>query len=171
MGGLHDKVLETFESLDGFTAFGNDTLNLALTNRRVRGAKAATFDKVNGAAGSKLAAIGKTVDLKLDEEPPWHRLLWNVYLSALTNVDYAFLRLGSTDANYVEYRVLVAALVAARFTQCTVPMAEFAAFAGTGCDFSNVDYLAVGVAFASEANALAGIVIDRLSIVPTRHDA
>jgi len=167
MGHMSEKVIETFDVVTGWAVLGNDTTNLAVTNNRVRGLKALEFDKVDGAANTKLAGAAKTIDTKLDEFPAHYVISWYCYVSALTDVDYAFVRIGTDASNYVEYRFADTSMTAAVFSFCNVKLSTFSATQGTGADFTDIDYLAVGVAFDAETDALADIAIDRLAILPT----
>jgi hypothetical protein len=159
------KCIEPFDATTGFTVLGNDTDNLATTTRRVRGVAALEFDKVNGAANTVNAGAYKTIDAKLDEFPASFMLEWWVYCSTLVDVDFAWIRLGTSASHYVEYRVPANDMTAGQFSRCLVPLGGFQSVTGNGCEFSNVDYLAVGVAFNGEANTLADIAVDRLSII------
>ncbi len=169
MANLRVHGIEQFESATGFTVLGDDTVNLATTTRRVRGAAALEFDKFDGTANTKLAGASKTIDVKLDQYPPFFSIAWYCYVSALTNVDYAFVRIGTDSSNYVEYRFPDTSMTAAVFSFCNTKLCEFSAIAGTGCDFSNIDYLVVGVAFDAEGDALADIAIDSLGVIPSVH--
>lgn len=164
MAATYERVLDPCDAATDWTVLGNDTVNLATTDRRVRGLKALEFDKTNGAANTKLAGASKTVAFALDVEPPWHELVWYVYASALTDVDYAFLRLGTDSSNYVEYRYTSTSMSEGEFTLCRARVADYAALAGTGCDFSTIVYMVVGVAFNAESDALANIAVDHVSL-------
>jgi hypothetical protein len=151
----------------GWTVLGNDTVNLAaVTTRRVRGDYALEFDKTNGDADTKLAGAYRTVDLDLTANSyAGDSIGWYVYVSAITDVDYTFLRIGTSSSHYVEYRVCVNCLTAGRFEHVSKPLSA-GLTTGNGCDWSNVDYLAVGVAFRIESDALADIAVDNIAIHP-----
>lgn len=170
-----ELVIDAFNVADEWTVLGDDTDQLADTNRRVRGPKAVSFDKVNGAANTKVAGIYKELSsdaaLQLDRVPPWHRLNWYLYLADLAKVVHAYVRLGASAADYVEYRVLKASLAAGVFNRVSAPMYAFDNLNAGGCEFSDVRYIQVGVEFGVETDTLAGIVVDRLSVVPTQIDA
>ena len=131
-------VLDRCDTATGWTVLGNDTDNLATTTRCVAGSAALEFDKVNGAANTKLAGAYKTISPtanlntkggKFDCSP--HDVLqWWVYVSALTNVDYAFVRIGNDASNYVEYRYQDDEMTDGRFTHCAVPLGEYSALTG-----------------------------------------
>lgn len=166
------RYLDRCNATAGWTELGNDTTNLATTTRCVNGAAALEFDKVDGAANTKLAGVYRTVDFNVNNNNGWssvsaHDVLeWWVYVSAKTNVDYTFVRIGTDASNYVEFRYEDDEMTAGRFTHCAVPLGEYSTLAGTGCNWTNIDYLAVGVAFDAETDALADIAIDSISIIP-----
>lgn len=167
MGFMLEKVIQTFDTVTGWAVLGDDTVNLAVTNNRVRGLKALEFDKFNGGDNTKLAGAEKTIVSKLDQFPPHYAITWYCFVSALTLVDYTFVRIGTDDANYVEYRFPDTSMTAGVFSFANVKLATFSAMAGTGADFSAITYVAAGVAFDAEGDALADIAIDRLAILPT----
>jgi hypothetical protein len=168
-----NRYIERCDSATGWTVLGNDTTNLATTTRCVLGSAALEFDKVDGAANTKLAGAYRTVDLNLNQnDGGWtsaaaHDVLhWWVYCSSLAAVDYAFVRLGTDASNYVEFRYQDDEMTAGRFTHCAVPLGEYSARQGTGINWTNIDYMVIGVAFDAETDALADIAIDAVSIAP-----
>jgi len=165
---LLERVVDGCEATTGWTALGNDTINLATSNTRVRGSKALTFDKVDGLANTIFAGISKTlvsVDLETTFNP-FDEICWYCYVSSVANIAYSFVRLGSAAAHYVEYRYDDSLMVAG-FNFCHVRLSAFAATSGTACPFSDVDYIAVGTAHDAETDALAGIIVDHISIHPS----
>ena len=168
MAPLYERVLDTMESVTAWTVFGNDTINLATTTRRVRGDAAMEFDKVNGGANKIYAGASRTVAFDLSGLDSLYDIAWHVYVGALTDVSYTFLRLGTDATNYVEYRYADASMTAAVFTYCHRPLYQFDAILGTCCDFSTITYMDVGVVFDAETDALADIAIDQIILVPAQ---
>ena len=160
---------EGAQGAEGWTVLGNDTTNLAaITTRRVRGTRALEFDKANGGANTKLAGAYRTISMNLTQyTKPADEIGWHVYVSALTNVDYAFLRIGTSASHYVEYQVSAHEMTAGVFNYVHRPLYGYKSVAGNCVDWTNVDYLAVGVAFLVESDALADIVIDQIQIDPS----
>lgn len=155
------------DSVSDWTVLGNDTVNLATVNRRVSGDKAMEFDKTNGDANTKLAAAYRTVSWDLTKEiNPYDQIGWYVYVSAITDVDYTFLRIGTDSSNYVEYRRCVNCLTEGEFSRAAKPLFAYDSLAGTGADFKAILYVVVGVAFRIESDALADIAIDEIHISP-----
>jgi len=162
-------VIDNCESVADWTIFGDDTTNLATTTNHVSGTKSIEFDKANGGDNTKIAGADRalaSLDL-LSHDPD--QLFYNfvadvtIYQSDKTNIDYGFIRIGTDAANYAEYRFSDTYLVDGKFARMRT-MLKNAFVTGTGCDWSAIDYLAVGVAFDAEANALADIAVDNISI-------
>lgn len=166
MSCLYERTLDPLDAVTAWTVFGNDTINLATTNRRVRGLKAMEFDKVNGAANKTYAGASRAVAFDLSPVNTLSELAWHVYLSSIAAVAYAWLRLGTDAANYVEYRYADTLLTAGVFTYCHRPLYQFDAIAGTCCAFDTITYMDVGVEFDAETDALADIAIDHIEIIP-----
>lgn len=163
-----EHVIERFISTTGWTVLGNDTINLSSTTRCVEGAAALKFDKTDGAANTKLAGAYETIaeNFSKYDISPTDYVQWFCYVSSKANVDYTWVRLGTDGSNYVEWRFDDSKMVAGQYSRCFVPIAEYADYQGTGCNFSAITYLAVGTAHAAETDALANISIDDLSIFP-----
>ena len=85
-----------------WTALGNDTLNLMAVDFGVSARKTMRFDKVNGAANTKLAAIYGATSVLTYQILPEDVVMWGMYCPDVTNVAYAFLRIGSDASNYLE---------------------------------------------------------------------
>ena len=165
---MYPYVLDTLESVTGWTVLGNDTVNLATTVRHVYGTTAMEFDKANGADNTKLAAayITKTTDIpKLDTYDMQDELRLLVYVSATTAVDYIFVRLGTSATAYVEYQYDERDITAGKFTCCRWHLSGFASQTGNGMNLASVPYIVVGVAFDAETDTLADIAVQRLEIV------
>jgi len=154
--------IDTFDSVTGWAVLGNDTTNLAASSTRLLGLKSLEFDKANGAANTVYAGAAKTVDLNLGFEDilPWDYIVFTCYLSALTNVANAFVKLGTDATNNLEFRDADTNLQAG-WNFCQVRLAD-ALLNGTGWDPENIDYLQVGVTFDAETDALADIKFDGL---------
>ena len=160
---MRDQILEAMDSVADWTAFDLDTINLATANRRVRGLKSVEFDKANSAANKTRAGCSRTfTGLDLSRWRPQDHICWYIYLSALTNVAYSFLILGTDASNCVEYRFTDTDHTAGEFTLCHKALSAFADLSGTGCDFSNITDMAVGAEFDAEGNALADIAVDHI---------
>ena len=148
----------------GWTVLGNDTTSLATTVNHIFGTVALEFDKVNGAANTKLAGIQKT--LTSIDLTPYHKgggfFLSKYYVSSIADVDYLFLRLGTNSSNYNEWQVSVDNL-AVGWNSIRFPMASPDSIVGNGWNSAAVTYIAVGVAFGVETDTLADIAVDHIS--------
>lgn len=167
------RLIDGCDDTTGWTALGNDTLNLALAPEHVTGAYSLEFDKVNGAANTVFAGIQKTISpaIQLGKRSadqvlnPRDIIRVCYYLSSLTNVAYMFIRLGTSSSHYNEWRVADTDLVAGEFDAVDIFLKSttFAAYTGNGWDPNAITYVAMGVAFDAETNTLAGIKFDHLT--------
>lgn len=156
--------IDECEATTGWTVLGNDTINLATTTNHVCGQLALEFDKVDGAANTKIAGIQKTITSF--DFTPYHKgggfALCSFYVSSLTDVDYTFLRLGTDSSNYSEWRCSADDLEEGwnlcRYTACK-PSAKV----GNGWNSAAITYIAVGVAFDAETDTLADIAVDHIA--------
>jgi hypothetical protein len=177
LGSLHvnaeaHHVFDSFNATTGWSALSNDTLNLATTAKHVSGTAALTFDKVDGAANTVFAGIEKTLtSVDLGAISPHDLLQGCFYIPDLTNVSYAFLRIGTDSSNYNEWRLPDDALTAATFEVGAQSIGDvnYAGITGNGWNPSAITYIAVGVAFDSETDTLAGIVFDEVSYHTNQH--
>ena len=156
--------IDDCSAITGWSVLGNDTTSLAVTSNHVCGQYALEFDKVNGAANTKIAGIQKTITSF--DFTPYHKgggfALCSFYISSLTDVDYTFLRLGTNNSNYSEWRCSVDDLEEGwnfcRFTACK-PTTHI----GTGWNSAAITYVAIGVAFDAETDTLADIAVDHIA--------
>ena len=165
-------LLDSMNVVTGWAALGNDTLNLATTKKHVLGTDALEFDKVNGDANTVFAGIEKTITtIDLGGPSPHDLIQTALYLSVLTNVDYAFVRLGTDASNYNEWRISGDSLTAGVFETLlfNIGDASYDGIAGNGWNPSAVSYAAIGIAFDAETNTLAGIVFDEISFHTNQH--
>lgn len=163
------RVIENFDVASDWTVFGNDTINKAASEIRLWGAYSLEFDKTDGAANTTIAGVYKTftyVD-PFKDMTPLDRIGAVFYVSSLTDVAYAFIRIGSSAANYVEYRILDSNMQAGwnclsrKIGDCFLPTTT-TGFAVLG----NTDptYIAVGVVFDAQDKALADIKFDSVFV-------
>jgi hypothetical protein len=165
-------ILDGMNATTGWTALGNDTLNLATTTKHAIGTNALTFDKVDGAANTVFAGIQKTLSsFDLGNVSP-HDIIQTVcYVPDITNVSYIFVRIGTDSSNYNEWRVQDTDLTAATFETLALNAGDVnhAGITGNGWDTSAITYVAVGVAFDAETDTLAGIIFDEVSFHTNQH--
>ena len=177
LGGLQVRpeqhnIFDEMDVTTGWTALGNDTINLATTKKHVLGTDALTFDKTNGAANTVFAGIQKTItSIDLGSISPHDIIQTVIYIPDLSLVDYVFVRVGTDSSNYNEWRVPDASLTAAIFETLALNIgdADHAGITGNGWTAAAITYIAVGVAFDGETNALAGIIFDELSFHTNQH--
>ncbi len=159
-----EVVIDALAATTGWAILGNDTANFATTTNHVIGATALEFDKVNGLANTKLAGIAKTLSTQptLTSFLPDSVFEAAVYLSDVSDVDYVFMRLGTSAAAYSEWRIpdttlsdgwnIAQATWGERLTQ--------AGQVGAGWDSTSVKWASIGVAFDAETDTLADIAVD-----------
>jgi hypothetical protein len=165
ISGYGITVLDNMDSVSPYTALGDETANLAVSDNRVEGAKAIEFDKVNATETTKIAGADRAIaSVDLSSYPLWSILVWHVYLSSLSDVDKVLIRIGTDASNYLQYEIEDTHLEGG-WNLCAKKLGEPAESAGTGCDFSAVAYLAVGVEFDAENDTLADIAFDEISVV------
>lgn len=165
------EVITTFDAVTGWTVLGNDTLNLAAQTNHCIGTGSLQFDKVNGAANTKLAGIQKTItSLDLSRFGPDDEIQGSFIVTSKAAVDYAFVRLGTDGSNYNEWQFDDAGITINIWQDFHVAISStVVAVTGTGWVPTAVAYVLVGVAFTLETDALAAIVWNNLRIVSSRH--
>jgi hypothetical protein len=159
-----DKCEE--HTLDEWSVLGNDTVNLALVRRAAHGKHAFEFDKTNGEAGTVHAGASRTIQSANLNHYVWGtEICWNLYVSSLADIAYTWIRIGTSASHFVEYRFYDYQLRAGD-NLCHVPLHRVASQTGNGADWGDIDYLAFGVAFDAEDDALADMAIDNICIMP-----
>jgi hypothetical protein len=160
------KLIETCETAADWTVLNADVANKAVSTTSFYGTNSMEFDKANSDADATEGGIYKTVDidLLLEGVMPWDCVVWMCYVSDLNNVAYAFLRLGESATNNLEWRYTDSLMIAG-WNCCMVRVGD-AYLNGTGWDPEDIDYMALGVEFDGETNALADIKVDQVMVVP-----
>lgn len=164
----HYKVLDDCDATAGWTALNTDTTGLTTDLDHVWKTKSLEFDKVDGAANTIFGAIQKTLtsfSLNKHIEEGGGFILFSINLSSLTDVAYAFIRLGTDNANYNEFRIADDDLTTG-WNNVRMPLTrpDTAGATGDGWDTSAITYVCVGVAFDLQNNLLADIRVDSLMI-------
>lgn len=164
-------VIQECDTVADWTALGNDTTNLAVSDVGLFQTSMLEFDKANGAANSKIAGASATVTsfpARLFRETD--RIVSSVYVSATTDVDYALVRLGLDSTNYFEWRYADTSLTAGRHTTISVALGD-CYVGGDGWTYAEPDiaslYVAVGVAFDAEDDTLSSIRFGKIWIDKT----
>ena len=165
IGGAY--ILDACEATTGWTVLSNDTTSLATDLDHVMGATSLEFSKVDGAANLTVGGIQKVitaVNLTFLVENGG-ALGYSLNVSATTDLDYCFLRLGTDASNYNEWRVAASGLSAGwnslRFN-ATAPATAGAT--GTGWDSAVVTFIALGCNFNLETDALADLRVDHVLV-------
>ena len=176
LGQLHVNP-EGHHSFDAFDAVGSwlilddATENFTTTKKHALGSDALIFDKTDG-SGTFAAVIDQTISsVDLGDVSPHDLIQTIVYIPDLTDVAYVLIRLGTSDSAYNEWRIPDSALTAATFETLifTLGNVSHAGITGNGWDPSAITYIAVGVQFDGEDDALVGIIFDTLSYHTNQH--
>jgi len=159
------EVIGDFTTATGWTVLGTDTVNLAASVTHVLGTASLEFDKVDGVANTIFAGASNTLTsaVNLSRFSSHDALEVAFYVSATTDVAYAFVRLGTDVSNYNEWRIDDASITPATWDVHQLPISACELTpVGNGWNPSAVAYCSIGVAFDDEADALADIKFDHL---------
>lgn len=177
-GGQHTtpEHVNELDELDDHTAWailGNDTANLATnTQHHVASTASVQFDKVDGAANTVFAGIDQTIAAHNLSIYHIHESVHvATYISDTSQIDYMFIRLGTDNANYNEWRIDGEVLMAGKWNLVKVSFGapDPAGATGTGINPSAVTYLAIGYAFDLQNQTLANIRFNHLSVHSSQH--
>ena len=145
-------------------------LNVASTNKA---------NSINHIWGLGSISIGKAADaaiveagcqktlvqgVNLRRHGPMASIRFSIYIPLLTDVLYAFLRLGTDATNLLEWRVPPAKLTTG-WNTVELLVGAPSTYLNNGWDPSNVTYVAWGLEFGLPATVLAGILMDNISVV------
>ncbi len=177
LGSLHVQPEQIYkfdemETLSPWTVIDSDTTNFGLTTSHVQGISAFTFDKINGAANSGIAGVEKTItSVDLSAFNPHSIIQTSVYLADLTSVSSIFVRIGTDNSNYNEWRVISQDLNASMWQNISyiVGSPHFNASIGTGMNQFDITYIAVGVNFINVNDVLSDIIFDHVYIMSNPH--
>ena len=164
-------VFDALDAVGDWLILDDATANFTTTKKHVLGTDALIFDKVNG-SGTFAAVIDQTISAVDLGSPSPHDLLQTViYLPTLTAVSYIFVRVGTDDTNYNEWQIPDSALTAATFETIifNIGDADHDGITGNGWNPSAITYIALGVQFDNEDDALVGIIFDEFSFHTNQH--
>ena len=176
LGQLHvnpegHHVFDAMNAVGDWLILNDATANFTTTKKHVIGTNALIFDKVDGT--DNFAAVIDQIITSVDlGDISLHDIIQTVsYIPDLADVAYVFVRLGTDDTNYNEWRIPDTALTAAEFEilAFNIGDASNAGITGNGWDPSAITYIAVGVQFDGEDDALVGIIFDSLSYHTNTH--
>ena len=160
-----EEVLEALAVHTGWTILDDATATKANSTVRVRGAGSISFAKVNG-SNHVIGGIYKSgLTWDLSSIDPRRKLVFYVYLSAVTDVVAVHLKLGTDASHHMVFTELVATL-AAGWNRVEFPIYGITTSVGNGWNPAVIAYCAVGVEFSAEDKTLAGILVNYLSVEP-----
>jgi len=162
----HKAELDELDAITGWTALSNDTTGLGTSKDHVASTDSVEFDKVDGDDDTVFAGIQKTItSVDLSGYHINESIHFAINLSLLTDVDYIFVRLGTDSDNYNEWRVLGDDLTTGwQVVKMVIGNASTAGSTGNGWNPAAITYMALGVAFNDEADELANIRVNHLSV-------
>lgn len=164
--------LDTMNATTGWTVLGNDTTTLATSTNHVLGTNSLSFAKVDGAANTVFGGIQKTItSIDLGDISAHDIFQTAIYITSVADISYTFLRVGTDSSNYNEWRIDGVDLTAGIWESIVynVSDANYSGNTGTGLDASAITYVAIGCAFTSESDTLAGIQFDEISFHTNQH--
>lgn len=158
-------ILDPMNVVTGWAGFNNDTTGVETDLDSPLGGGSVEFDKVNGAANTVFGAVTKTLtSVDLSRFDLHSEIEFSIRLTSLTDVNYVFVRLGTSSAHYNEWRVPVGSLTTG-WQVVRMPIgASSTGNTGNGWTQTAVTYAVIGVAFNLETNTLADIRVNHLSI-------
>jgi hypothetical protein len=164
----YELVLDPCEATAGWA--GNaQVAGLATTLNHVRGARALTFNKI---AGGVTAMISRTLPAPMvATEFKDHDLAGMVfYVGNVANIDYAFIRIGTTATSYAEWRTNDEDIEAGEWLASKMTLAsQEATVGGNGMNPTFVNYIAFGVVFDGAGDVLNDIRVDHIAFHTSRH--
>lgn len=154
-------ILEECESTTGWTAQGQaDNLTTSVTH--THGTKSLSFAK-SGVAGTT-GYIDKTTVVANAGVYQTHAIIhMNFYLSDISNIVKAFMRIGTDSSNYFQYDHLVADMDAG-WSDSDHMLTRPNSQTGDGADFSSITYVAFGVEMSAAGDTLTGILVDNITV-------
>lgn len=164
--------LDEMDSTSGWTVLGNDTTTLATSSNHILGSASLSFAKVDGAANTIFAGIQKTITaVDLGDVSPHDLFQVPSYVADEADISYAFIRIGTDSSNYNEWRIDGANLTGGdwEILVFNIGDASFSGSTGNGWDQTAITYIAVGYAFNSQTDTLAGILFDALTFHTNQH--
>jgi hypothetical protein len=162
--------LSDFRDYTKWTAYGNDTTNLAAYAYPLSHVGAIEFDKANGSDNKTYAGVYRS-DLSLDftkdalsSFTSEDRLVVSFHIGALTNVASLTVELGTSASHAHQWTIADSSMTASYWQSLSVKFGT-RALIGSGWTPAAVVYMGVKVNFDGETNALEDIRIDRVYLV------
>lgn len=167
-------VIDKLNLATDWSAFNTDCTLLTETTGSPFNSACLSFSKANGAANTVYSLIVRT-PTSMNLAPngyinPYSVIGFSCYVSATTNLANTVIRLGTDASNYTEWRYADSSVTAARWNFAYTKISDGYS-TGTGCNFSDIDYIALGFQYDAEGDALAGQLVSQLVLIPpTEHN-
>lgn len=161
------QAIGNFDDSTTWTVANDDTVNLNNSNNHILGNSSLDFDKIDGTANSTVAIIESTiVEIDLRRFMQNAKVLSALRLSSVSAIVTAFIRIGTDSSNYNQWIFPVSGLLANVWNELSKKLSETeVSVSGTGLNPAAVTYIAVGVSFGLETDALTDIRWDNVHIV------
>ena len=153
-----------FGATAGWAALGLETESLATSVEHIVGTTSLSFAKVDAAPTTKIGGIYRGISWDLTGIGAKDKILAYYHMPGVTNIDYAFLRLGTDVSHLVEYQMADGAMDDGAWNAFEVTVDGYTTQTGNGIDWSAVTYIAVGFMFDLEAHALAALLWNSVAI-------
>jgi len=168
------RIIENFDTAGAWTILGDATENKAASAARITGAYSLEFDKKNGTnlldAGASKTFSGGDIPI-FQDMTPMDYMVAEFYVQTLTDVAYAFVRMGTSASAYVEWKFLDTGMVvgwnqmAVKIGTCNQYNTTTGSWTPFPIKLTDPTYLAVGVYFDAEDKTLADIKFDHIAVV------
>jgi hypothetical protein len=166
-----------YDDWTSFAALNDDTDSVTTdTDIRYQSGASLEFDKVDGAGNTIFAAATRTWTAEPDalkglkNFKPTDKIGLVLIVPTITNLAYAFLRIGTSASHCLEWRFADSGISASGWNVEHALMGDNY-ITGNGWDLNKgLLYVAVGCAFDGAANTLADMRVDQIfatSVVPT----
>ncbi|MFO7902298.1 MAG: hypothetical protein R6U98_06550 [Pirellulaceae bacterium] len=159
-------VIDECDATTGWAGLNTDTTGVAAALDHVFGAKSLEFDKVDGAANTVFGVVAKTLSPALNLTTLLENsgvVQYSLNVSALTDIDYCLLRLGTDSSNYNEWRVSDDDLSTGwNLLRFNIDVPSTAGNTGDGWSSGAVTYVAVGCAFDAQDDTIADVRVDHI---------
>ena len=156
-----------FDKSGDWTVLNDDTANPGNSNNHILGSLSLEFDKVDGSTNGTTAMMDSTIaEIDLRRFTQDARILSALYISSVSKIVSAFIKLGTDSSNYNLWSFPVSGLVAGVWNELSKKLSETEqSVTGTGINLAAVTYIAVGATFGAEADVLANMRWDNVHIV------
>ena len=161
--GSAENVVQACNDATDFAAV-LDAQNIADITNHATGSVAVEWDKTGGS--NVESGIDDTItSLNLSNFSVSDYIMVNSYIPDLSDVAKVSLRIGTSNAHYMQYDWDDSELVAATWQRLYRKLDKFDAIVGNGWDLGAVTWVSWIVTFDGAANLLNAMIVDRISLL------